>query len=115
MDLKSVLWNHWPMLIKLAIVAGVAVLGGIVFANELGMLFPHTSATVGDSLRDDVASLGSKAANSVEQRIDGSVEEITEKTSIIKDEVSQVGEKIQDRISDARQTSQEAVENINPV
>ena len=42
------------MLIKLGIIAAIIILGGMVFSNEIDTLFPSTSATVVNSLKDDV-------------------------------------------------------------
>ncbi len=58
------------MLIKLGIIVGIVILGGMIFSTEIGNIFPTTSATVFDSLIDDVANFGSKASDSVDQRID---------------------------------------------
>jgi len=62
------------MFIKLGIIAGIVILGGMIFSNEIDNLFPTTSASVFDSLKDDAANFGSKASDSVEQRIDESIE-----------------------------------------
>ena len=51
----------------------------MVFSNEIDNLFPTTSATVFDSLKNDVSIFGSKASDSVEQRIDSSIDKIVEK------------------------------------
>ena len=92
------------MFIKLGIIAGIIVLGGMIFSNEIDTLFPSTSATVVDSIKDDVSNLSSKTVNSVEQRIDDSVDKITEKTTnAITNEINEVGEKIQDEISDVKE------------
>ena len=104
------------MFIKLGIIAGIIVLGGMIFSNEIDTLFPSTSATVVDSIKDDVSNLSSKTVNSVEQRIDDSVDKITEKTTnAITNEINEVGEKIQDEISDVKESSQKAITNFNPL
>ena len=41
------------MFIKLGIIAGIVILGGMIFSNEIDNLFPTTSATVFDSLKND--------------------------------------------------------------
>jgi len=97
------------MFIKLGIIAGIVILGGMIFSNEIDNLFPTTSATVLDSLKDDAANFGSKASDSVEQRIDESIDKITDKTgNAISNEISEAGDKISNEIS-------EEVSNFNPI
>ena len=104
------------MFIKLGIIAGIIVLGGMIFSNEIDTLFPSTSATVVDSIKEDVSNISSKTVNSVEQRIDDSVDQITEKTAnAITNEINEVGEKIQDEISDVKESSQKAITNFDPL
>lgn len=108
------------MFIKLGIIAGIVILGGMIFSNEIDTLFPTTSATVIDSFKDDVASLGTKASDSVEQRIDVSIDKIVDKTSdSITNEISEAGDKISNEISEAKESSQkiisEEVSNFNPI
>ena len=69
------------MFIKLGIIAGIIILGGMVFSNEIDVLFPSTSASVVNSLKDDVSNFGTIASESVEKRIDESVDKIVDKTS----------------------------------
>ena len=104
------------MFIKLGIIVGIIVLGGMIFSNEIDTLFPTTSATVVDSIKEDVSNLSSKTVNSVEQRIDNSVDKITEKTTnAITNEINQIGDKIQAEISDVKESSQKAITNFNPL
>jgi len=108
------------MFIKLGIIAGIVILGGMIFSNEIDNLFPTTSATVFDSLKNDVSNFGSKASDSVEQRIDESIDKIVDKTSeSISDEISDVGDKVTDEISDVKESSQKAIKdeisNFNPI
>jgi len=108
------------MFIKLGIIAGIVILGGMIFSNEIDNLFPTTSATVFDSLKNDVSTFGSKASDSVEQRIDESIDKIVDKTSeSISDEISNVGDKVTDEISDVRESSQKVIKdeisNFNPI
>ena len=108
------------MFIKLGIIAGIAILGGMIFSNEIDNLFPTTSATVLDSLKNDVSIFGSKASDSVEQRIDSSIDKIVDKTSeSISNEISEAGDKISDEISEAKESSQktikEEISNFNPI
>lgn len=108
------------MLIKLGIIAGIVILGGMIFSNEIGTIFPTTSATVIDSLKDDVSDLGEKASDSVEQRIDGSIDKIADNTNnAITNEINKAGNKIKNEISEAKESSQkiisEEVSNFDPV
>jgi len=108
------------MFIKLGIIIGVIILGGMIFSTEIDNLFPTTSATVIDSLKNDVTSFGSKASDSVEQRIDQSFDKIVDKTSnSITNEVTEVGDKVTKEISDVKVASQkiinEEVSNFNPI
>jgi hypothetical protein len=108
------------MFIKLGIIAGIVILGGMIFSNEIDNLFPTTSATVLDSLKNDVSIFGSKASDSVEQRIDSSIDKIVDKTSeSISDEISDAGDKISDKISETKESSQktikEEISNFNPI
>ncbi len=108
------------MFIKLGIIAGIIILGGMVFSNEIDTLFPSTSATVVNSLKDDVSNFGSMASESVEKRIDESIDKIVDKTSnAITDEISDIGNDISNEISDVRKSSQqtitEKISNFNPI
>lgn len=92
----------------------------MIFSNEIDNLFPTTSATVLDSLKNDVSIFGSKASDSVEQRIDSSIDKIVDKTSeSISDEISDAGNKISDKISETKESSQktikEEISNFNPI
>jgi hypothetical protein len=108
------------MFIKLGIIAGIVILGGMIFSNEIANLFPTTSASVFDSLKNDVSDFGSKASNSVEQRIDSSIDKITNATTeSISEEISNVGNKVTNEISEAKESSQKAIKkeilNFNPI
>jgi len=108
------------MLIKLGIIAGIVILGGMIFSTEIGNIFPTTSATVFDSLMDDVANFGSNAVDSADKRIDESLDKIVDKTSnSITNEISEAGNKISNNISEAKESSQktitEEISNFNPI
>ena len=108
------------MFIKLGIIAGIIILGGMVFSNEIDTLFPTTSATVFDSLKDDVSNFGSKASDSVEQRIDSSIDKIVDKTTeSISEEISEAGDKVTNEISEVKESSQKAIKeeitNFDPI
>ena len=108
------------MFIKLGIIAGVLILGGFMFSTEIENLFPTTSATVTDSLKDDVSDLGSRATDSAEKRIDESINEIVDKTSSkLKSEINEAGDRITSEISDVKDSSQqiinEEISDFNPL
>ena len=108
------------MFIKLGIVVGIVILGGMIFSNEIGNLFPTTSASVLDSLKNDATNFGSQASDSVEQRIDESIDKIVDKTSnSITNEISNAGDKVTNKISEAKESSQkminEEISNFNPI
>ena len=99
------------MLIKLGILAGIVVLGGMIFSNEIDSIFPSTSATVIDSIKDDFSNFGEKASESVEKRIDSSIDKIVDKTGeAITNEISEVGEKISSEITEVKESSQEIIQ-----
>ncbi|MFB5623598.1 MAG: hypothetical protein ACE5RP_01590, partial [Nitrosopumilus sp.] len=100
------------MFIKLGIIAGLVILGGMIFSNEIDDLFPTTSATVFDSLKNDVNIFGSKASDSVEQRIDESIDNIVDKTTeSISDEISNVGNKVTNELSEVKESSQKIIKD----
>ena len=120
MNLKSFFLNNYQMFIKLGIIAGILILGGMIFSNEIDVLFPSTSASVIDSLKTDVSNFGSKASDSVEERINGSIDKIIDKTSeTISDEISQTRNTLSTDISEAKKSSQkiinEEISNLNPI
>jgi len=97
------------MFIKLGIIVGIVILGGMIFSTEIGNIFPTTSASVFDSLIDDVTNFGTKASDSVEQRIDESIDKIVDKTSnSVTNEISEVKESSQKTIN-------EEISNFNPI
>lgn len=61
------------MLIKLGIIAGIVILGGMIFYNEIDSIFPSTSAVINDALTDDINSLGVRASDSIQERLDDSI------------------------------------------
>ena len=100
------------MFIKLGIIAGIIILGGMIFSNEIDTLFPSTSATVFDSLKNDVSNFGSKASDSVEQRIDSSIDKIVDKTTeSISEEINEAGDKVTNEISDVRESSEKVIKD----
>lgn len=108
------------MFIKLGIIVGMVVLGGMIFSNEIYTIFPSTSATVVDSIKNDVSNFGTKASDSVEKRIDGSIDKIVDSTSnSISNEINEAGDTITTEISEAKESSQkiitDEVSSFNPI
>jgi gas vesicle protein len=107
------------MFIKLGIIVGIVVLGGMIFSNEIDNLFP-TTVTVADSLKDDLSNFGTKTSDSVEKRIDESIDKIVDKTgNTITNEISEAGDKISSKVSEAKESSQKMINdnisNFNPI
>jgi gas vesicle protein len=112
------------MFIKLGIIVGIVILGGMIFSNEIDSLFPNTSATIVDSLKNDISNFNTKSLDSVETRIDESIDKIVDKTSdaisdAITDEISNIGNDISNKISNVRQSAQQTITekiiNFNPL
>ena len=108
------------MFIKLGIIVGILILGGMIFSNEIDTLFPSTSANVVNSLKEDVSNFGTKATDSVEKRIDESIDKIVDKTGdTITNEISETGDKISDKISDVKESSKQTINekfsDFNPI
>ena len=108
------------MFIKLGIIAGILILGGMIFSTEIDTLFPSTSASVVDSLKTDVSDFGSKASDSVEKRINDSIDKIVDKTgNSISNEITQTGNKISNEISEVKESSQKVISdrisNFDPI
>jgi len=108
------------MFIKLGIIAGILILGGMIFSNEIDTLFPSTSTNVVNSLKEDVSNFGTKATDSVEKRIDESIDKIVDKTGdAITNEISETGDKISDKISDVKESSKQTINekfsDFNPI
>jgi predicted PurR-regulated permease PerM len=108
------------MFIKLGIIVGIVVLGGMIFSNEIDNLFPATSASVTDSLKDDLSNFGTKASDSVEKRIDESIDKIIDNTgNTITNEISEAGDNISSKVSEAKESSQKMINdnisNFDPI
>lgn len=96
------------MLIKIGIVAGLVILGGMIFYNELGTLFPSTVSTVPESLAEDVEKLGGEATGFVEERISESAMQIESMTDEAASGIVENIQGAQDRII-------EGASSINPI
>lgn len=93
------------MFIKLAIIVGIVILGGLIFLNEITTFFPTTATTVIDSLKNDVSNIGSNASDSVENRIGESVDKVT---GSVTNEINKIKDSSEKLISDK-------VTNFNPI
>ena len=91
-----------------------------MFSTEIESLLPTTSATVTNSLKDDVSDLRSKAADSAEKRIDESIDEIVDKTgNKLKNEINEAGDRITSEIYEVKNSSlqriNEEISDFNPL
>ncbi|MDP6327987.1 MAG: hypothetical protein QGH88_06305 [Nitrosopumilus sp.] len=57
------------------------ILGGMMFSTEISALFPNTSASFLDSVKNDINLLNEKISNSAEERLDTSVDKLVENVS----------------------------------
>ena len=69
------------MFIKLSIIGVILIIRSIIFSSEIIELFPETSFNITESLRDDVHNIGTKTSESVENRLDASIDKIVDKTN----------------------------------
>lgn len=97
------------MFLKLGIIGAILIAGGLIFSSEINGLFPNTSNSVVESLKEDVGGIGTKATESVEKRLDTSIDKVVEKTS----------EQINSGINNAKESSKDIlsnkIEKFNPV
>lgn len=96
------------MLIKLGIIAGILIAGGLIFSSEINALFPSTSTSVIESLKSNVDDIGKKTSESVEKRLDISFDKIVDKTN----------EQINDGVVNAKESSKNITDEltkINPI
>ena len=101
------------MFIKLGILAACIVVGGLIFANEVDMFLPTTSATLTDSLKTDVANLGNNATVAVEKRMEESVGDVLdETTSIASNQITKMGEKISIELAEVRESTKQVMNTL---
>ena len=97
------------MFIKLGIIAGILIVSGLAFSSEINSIFPNTSVSLTESLKDDLNNLSAKASVSVENRLNTSLDNVISKTS----------EKIDDGIVKTQESSKDFLSNelmkINPI
>ena len=89
------------MLIKLGIIVGVLVLGGMMFSTEITSLFPSTSALLADSLKNDIDALNSKVTNSAENRLDSSIDQTIQGVSdSVYQGITETGDKLVENVNE---------------
>lgn len=64
------------MFVKLAIIGVILLAGGFIFSSEINALFPSTTGTVTENVKNDVVDLGSTTISSVEEKISKSANDI---------------------------------------
>ena len=79
------------MFVKLGIITVILVAGGLLFSSEITYLFPNISASVTESLKDDITNLSTKTSDILENTID--------------EAMIQANEKINNGITDAKESS----------
>jgi len=101
------------MFIKLGIFAAALVVGGMIFANEVDMFLPTTSATLTDSLKTDISNLGNNATVAVEKRMEESVGEVLdETTSIASNQITKIGQKISSELAEIRESTEQVMRTL---
>lgn len=96
------------MFVKLGIIAAILIIGVILFSSEINALFPNISSSVVEALKDDVGDISKKTSESVENRLDVSIDKIVEKTN----------EQINDGVVNAKESSRnitDEITKINPI
>ena len=97
------------MFIKLGIIGAILIVGGLIFSSEIHGLFPNTSNSVVESLKEDVGGIGTKATESVEKRLDVSIDKVVEKTN------QQINSGIIDAKNSSKNILSTNLEKFNPI
>ena len=108
------------MFLKLGIIVGIVIIGGIVFSSEISTLFPNTSTTTVNSLKEDVKNLGTQAAETTEKKVNESFNEISEKANKkLNEEIDKTSDNIHNKISETGESTQmiisENISSFNPI
>ncbi len=86
------------MIVKLAIIVGLVILGGLIFSNEIVKLFPSTASTVPDLLKSDVEKISNETTGFVDDKLSETSEHITQAvndtTGSIIDNVQDIQERV---------------------
>ena len=90
------------MLLKLAIIAGIVIIGIMMFSNETTNLFPSTSSTMPGALEKDVSSLSSKTSDFVDEKMGDATDGITQATDGITQAADTAGSHIMDGFDNAQ-------------
>lgn len=64
------------LLIKIAIIGVILLAGGFIFSSEINALFPTTTGTMTENVKNDVSNLGAVALMSVEDKVTQSTNNI---------------------------------------
>lgn len=64
------------MFVKLAIIGVILLAGGFIFSSEINALFPSTTGTVTENVKNDVVDLGSTTISSAGEKISKSANDI---------------------------------------
>lgn len=97
------------MFIKLGIIGVILIVGGLIFSSEINGLFPNTSSSVVESLKKDVGGIGTKATESVEKRLDVSIDKVVEKTN------QQINSGINEAKNSSKNILSNELEKFNPI
>ena len=106
------------MFLKIAIIATIAVAGGILFSSEIQAILPNTSTTGINSLESDISTLTTKSIDSADQKIESSIQQVESKLSDIGHQTVQTAENtinsttvhVQTKLTEIKQNSTEYVE-----
>ena len=89
------------MIIKLGIITAVLILGGMMFSTEITSLFPNTSASLTDSLKNDFNNLNAKITNSAENRLDTSIDKTIQSVSdSVYEGITETGDKLVENVNE---------------
>jgi glutathionyl-hydroquinone reductase len=107
------------MIIKLGIITAVLILGGMMFSTEITALFPNTSASLTDSLKNDFNYLNAKITDSAENRLDTSIDKTIQSVSdSVYEGITETGDKLVENVNEKisegiTETGDKLVENVN--
>ena len=100
------------MIIKLGIITAVLILGGMMFSTEITTLFPNTSASLTDSLKNDFNNLNAKITNSAENRLDTSIDKTIQSVSdSVYEGITETGDNIKMGIIESGESSKDILAN----
>ena len=89
------------MIIKLGIITAVLILGGMMFSTEITALFPNTSASLTDSLKNDFDNLNAKITDSAENRLDTSIDKTIQSVSdSVYEGITETGDKLVENVNE---------------